>query len=195
MIVGGIVRSACARPSYQRLYASQLLGRTGYASGQRCSRVFATTVRHRKDEAKARTVQHEVAQKTEVAEGVKPESVQKEKPAAPSKQTSLLSEQTVSNKEQRKADWAIIKDMARYLWPKNDFGTRFRVGLSVGLLVGAKVAFPSFVLHTGHRVDRLIGSQCTSSILLQRHCRLHEHRFCDSRRYRDDRCGCFYICL
>lgn len=51
----------------------------------------------------------------------------------------LLAEQTVSNKEQRKADWAIIKDMSRYLWPKNDFKTKFRVGLSVGLLVGAKV--------------------------------------------------------
>lgn len=30
----------------------------------------------------------------------------------------LLSEQTVSNKEQRKADWAIMKEMSRYLWPK-----------------------------------------------------------------------------
>ena len=24
----------------------------------------------------------------------------------------------VSNKEQRKADWAIIKEMGRYIWPK-----------------------------------------------------------------------------
>lgn len=31
---------------------------------------------------------------------------------------NLLSEQTVSNKEQTKADWAIIKEMAQYLWPK-----------------------------------------------------------------------------
>ena len=30
----------------------------------------------------------------------------------------LLSEQTVSNKEQRRADWAIIKEMSTYLWPK-----------------------------------------------------------------------------
>lgn len=30
----------------------------------------------------------------------------------------LLSEATVANKEQRKADWAIIKEMAKYLWPK-----------------------------------------------------------------------------
>ena len=59
--------------------------------------------------------------------------------SATAKGGPLLAEQTVSNKEQRKADWAIIKDMAHYLWPKNDFSTRFRVGLSVGLLVGAKV--------------------------------------------------------
>lgn len=29
----------------------------------------------------------------------------------------LLAEQTVSNKQQRKADWAIMKEMSRYLWP------------------------------------------------------------------------------
>lgn len=43
------------------------------------------------------------------------------------------------NKERRKADWAIIKEMSRYLWPKDSLNTRVRVGLSVGLLVGAKV--------------------------------------------------------
>ncbi|KAL8738914.1 MAG: hypothetical protein Q9181_000366 [Wetmoreana brouardii] len=31
---------------------------------------------------------------------------------------NLLSEQSVSKKEQRKADWAIIKEMAHHLWPK-----------------------------------------------------------------------------
>lgn len=30
----------------------------------------------------------------------------------------LLTEQTVSNQAQRKADWAIMKEMSRYLWPK-----------------------------------------------------------------------------
>jgi ABC transporter ATM len=30
----------------------------------------------------------------------------------------LLSESTVANKEQRKADWAIMREMAKYLWPK-----------------------------------------------------------------------------
>jgi ATP-binding cassette subfamily B (MDR/TAP) protein 7 len=51
----------------------------------------------------------------------------------------LLQEQLLTNKEQRKADWAIIKEMSQYLWPKDNMGTRFRVGLSVGLLVGAKL--------------------------------------------------------
>lgn len=50
---------------------------------------------------------------------VKPETVEKSKPAVvPAGQDPLLAEQTLSNKEQRKADWAIIKEMSKYLWPK-----------------------------------------------------------------------------
>jgi hypothetical protein len=30
----------------------------------------------------------------------------------------LLNEEQLSSKEQRKADWGIMKEMARYLWPK-----------------------------------------------------------------------------
>lgn len=41
--------------------------------------------------------------------------------------------------EQRKADWAIIKEMSQYLWPKDSFGTKLRVGLAVSLLIGSKV--------------------------------------------------------
>lgn len=41
--------------------------------------------------------------------------------------------------EQRKADWAIMKEMSRYLWPKDSLNTKLRVGLAVFLLVGAKV--------------------------------------------------------
>ena len=44
-----------------------------------------------------------------------------------------------SNKEQRKADWAIMKEMSHYLWPKGNLDTKFRVGLAVSLLVGAKL--------------------------------------------------------
>ncbi|KAJ5321769.1 ABC transporter [Penicillium brevicompactum] len=51
----------------------------------------------------------------------------------------LLSEPMAANKEQRKADWAIMKEMAKYLWPKNDWGTKLRVGSALSLLIGAKI--------------------------------------------------------
>lgn len=35
-----------------------------------------------------------------------------------SKKTSLLAEVELTTKEQRKADWGIIKEMSKYLWPK-----------------------------------------------------------------------------
>ncbi|KAL8953620.1 MAG: hypothetical protein Q9222_000546 [Ikaeria aurantiellina] len=79
-------------------------------------------------------------------ETVKPENVKKPGQAvagfAPNTD-GLLSEQTVSNKEQRKADWAIIKEMAQYLWPKDDMGTKLRVGTALALLVGSKVSPPA----------------------------------------------------
>ena len=72
---------------------------------------------------------------------IKPESVQKPESAKPNppQNGNLLGEQTVSNKEQRKADWAIMKEMSRYLWPKDDVGAKIRVTTAFGLLVGAKV--------------------------------------------------------
>ncbi|RPB15180.1 iron-sulfur clusters transporter atm1 [Morchella conica CCBAS932] len=56
-----------------------------------------------------------------------------------SKKTNLLAEAELTTKEQRKADWGIIKEMSKYLWPKDDLGVKVRVGLSLGLLVGAKI--------------------------------------------------------
>ena len=38
--------------------------------------------------------------------------------ATATKKKDLLSEASMGNKEQRKADWAIMKEMAKYLWPK-----------------------------------------------------------------------------
>ncbi|KAL6233174.1 hypothetical protein BDW75DRAFT_195597 [Aspergillus navahoensis] len=54
-------------------------------------------------------------------------------------QKDLLSESTLASKEQRKADWAIMREMAKYLWPKGDWGTKLRVGTALSLLIGAKV--------------------------------------------------------
>ena len=75
-------------------------------------------------------------------ESIKPESYEepnKIKPDVAPKVDALLAEQTVSNKEQRKADWAIMKEMARYLWPKDDLGARARVATALALLVASKV--------------------------------------------------------
>ncbi|OJJ98033.1 hypothetical protein ASPACDRAFT_80144 [Aspergillus aculeatus ATCC 16872] len=55
------------------------------------------------------------------------------------KKKDLLSEATLATKEQRKADWAIMKEMAKYLWPKDDWGTKLRVGSALSLLIGAKI--------------------------------------------------------
>ncbi|KAH8895867.1 iron-sulfur clusters transporter ATM1 [Thozetella sp. PMI_491] len=40
--------------------------------------------------------------------------------------------------EQRKADWAIIKDMTKYLWPKHNPWAKARVVGAVGLMMGGK---------------------------------------------------------
>jgi len=79
---------------------------------------------------------------TEAPEGIKPESMQKNgftKIGGPPKADAFLAEQTVSNKEQRKADWAILKEMSRYLWPKGELGTKVRVGTAFALLIGSKL--------------------------------------------------------
>ena len=110
------------------------------------------------------------------ADSIKPESIQKPLPAvvdtsAPAKNNAtandpLLSEKTVSNKEQRKVDLAIMKEMSKYLWPKDNLGTRFRVGLSVGLLIGAKVCEQTFPVRFVCRLIYCIVAQCSNPILL-----------------------------
>ncbi|KAF9885177.1 Iron-sulfur clusters transporter atm1, mitochondrial [Aspergillus nanangensis] len=66
-----------------------------------------------------------------------PKDTQNAPTATPKK--DLLSEATVATKEQRKADWAIMREMVKYLWPKDDWGTKLRVGSALSLLIGAKI--------------------------------------------------------
>ena len=73
------------------------------------------------DRPRQQKTQGELQLRPEHFESIKPESYQepnKAKPAEAPKTDALLAEQTVSNKEQRKADWVIIKEMAKYIWPK-----------------------------------------------------------------------------
>ncbi|EAS36367.2 iron-sulfur clusters transporter atm1, mitochondrial [Coccidioides immitis RS] len=51
----------------------------------------------------------------------------------------LLGEATVTRQAQRKADWAIMREMTKYLWPKDDWGTKLRVGVALSLLIGGKI--------------------------------------------------------
>ena len=73
------------------------------------------------DSSKRQGAQGGVHLRPEQSESIKPESYQapsKTKSAEAPKTDALLAEQTVSNKEQRRADWIIIKEMAKYIWPK-----------------------------------------------------------------------------
>ena len=107
-----------ARPPGLRTLRSHAL------SSSHTTRVFATGPLHRKDVHGQRPLAGPAAAIAET-KAAKPEV--------------LLAEQMVTNREQRKADWAIMKEMSQYLWPKDNLGTRARVGLSVALLIGAKV--------------------------------------------------------
>lgn len=99
----------------------------------RCSiRTFQAS-RHLRDSSKATTTD-----KAGSASTAQDESKQK-LPSGTSKSSDPLAPVEKSAKEQRKADWAIMREMSHYLWPKGNFDTKFRVGLAVSLLIGAKV--------------------------------------------------------
>lgn len=60
-------------------------------------------------------------------ESMQPETLQTRNTSTPKvmpkvvpKIHSPIAENAVSNKEQRKADWAIMKEMTKYLWPQVD---------------------------------------------------------------------------
>lgn len=148
-----MLASRCARHAFKSSpYLASSIGISTFYNSELLNvpkaacRAFTTTPRHRREDPQDRVIQQTAGQKSELVEGIKPETVQKDAPAKPIELTvkdPLLAEQTVSNKEQRKADWAIIKEMSKYLWPKDNFGTRLRVGTAVTLLIGAKVLLSS----------------------------------------------------
>lgn len=43
------------------------------------------------------------------------------------------------NSQRNATDWAIIKQLMKYIWPKNDIGVKTRVVIALSLLVGGKV--------------------------------------------------------
>lgn len=125
------------------IYAKASLRHPRWAQPGVGLRVFTSTNRRLKDIPKGSAIQSQSLRNAKSADdipGSTPETAKKAALAIPTtarKDPLALDDKT--NKEQRKADWAIIKEMSQYLWPKDNMGTRVRVGLSLGLLVGAKV--------------------------------------------------------
>ena len=69
-----------------------------------------------------------------------PKDTAKPTPASPPKPVQALGEEGhVTQAEQRRKDWRIIKTLAKNLWPKNDWSTRGRIIFGVGLLIAGKV--------------------------------------------------------
>ncbi|RPB25735.1 iron-sulfur cluster transporter ATM1 [Terfezia boudieri ATCC MYA-4762] len=71
------------------------------------------------------------------------------------KKPDVLAQASLSTKEQRKEDWAIMKEMAKYLWPKDNMSIKIRVGVSLALLVGAKVLNVQVPFYFKNIVDSL----------------------------------------
>ncbi|TFY79936.1 hypothetical protein EWM64_g4076 [Hericium alpestre] len=68
-----------------------------------------------------------------------PADTQAQKPQAASEASAPSSDTNIIKREQRRRDWNIIRKLAVHIWPKDDWGTRGRVVLGVGLLVAGKV--------------------------------------------------------
>ena len=109
-----------------RLFSRPLYARAKYLSEQRLffplrhSLTYSSNLRQN-DSSGRQKAQGEFYIRHEQSESIKPEPYQepsKVKPAEAPQTDALLAEQTVSNKEQRRADWIIIKEMAKYIWPK-----------------------------------------------------------------------------
>jgi hypothetical protein len=73
-------------------------------------------------------------------------------------QPTKTSKATISNAEQRRRDWAIARRLLVHIWPKDDWGTRGRVVLGVGLLISGKVRLSSLTLSTFARSSLTICS-------------------------------------
>ncbi|GKT56102.1 iron-sulfur clusters transporter ATM1 [Colletotrichum tofieldiae] len=97
-------------------------------------RIFQTSAPSRREQPKNQATT-KLGDGDDKASG-KPLKAEPKKPAAA---VDPLATPEKSAQEQRKADWAIMKEMSRYLWPKDSMSTKFRVGLAVSLLIGAKV--------------------------------------------------------
>ncbi|KXH48228.1 iron-sulfur cluster transporter ATM1 [Colletotrichum nymphaeae SA-01] len=135
MIIRAVTKAPLACPrgiSHTQFYRPAWLPQSPRAP----IRIFQTSAPSRRDQSKPPAT-------TKVDNGADKTTAQpsKAEPPKAKKSTAVdpLATPEKSTQEQRKADWAIMKEMSRYLWPKDSLSTKFRVGLAVSLLIGAKV--------------------------------------------------------
>ncbi|KAK1464806.1 iron-sulfur cluster transporter ATM1 [Colletotrichum melonis] len=135
MIIRAVTKAPLACPrgiSHTQFYRPAWLPQSPRAP----IRIFQTSAPSRRDQPKPPTT-------AKIDNGADKTTAQlsKAEPAKVKKSTAVdpLATPEKSTQEQRKADWAIMKEMSRYLWPKDSLSTKFRVGLAVSLLIGAKV--------------------------------------------------------
>lgn len=57
-----------------------------------------------------------------------------------SKKVPTVGGSTVDVNKRNATDWAIIRQLMKYIWPKNDIGVKSRVVIALGLLLGGKVS-------------------------------------------------------
>jgi hypothetical protein len=65
-------------------------------------------------------------------------------------QDSTGDSDVVSQAEQRRTDWSVIRKLLQHVWPRNDWYTRGRVLLGFGLLISGKVCGTPSVIYLDH---------------------------------------------
>lgn len=142
MLARALTTRLCSTSTLSSPIFSQRAAGLGIAVTSQHRHFFRNSFR-REQQTKPTKVPDDVPVRVETSEAFKPESAEKPQPASRNAATpenvSLDGGQTVSNKEQRKVDLAIMREMVRYLWPKGEFGTKLRVSTALAFLVGAKI--------------------------------------------------------
>lgn len=90
---------------------------------------------------------------------------------------ALNDAQKVSDREQRLTDWAIVRKLARNIWPSGPGSTEIKIRVvgALGLLVAGKVSSNLGFLGIASYLP-LVDPQCPSSLFLQANRRCNERR-------------------
>jgi ABC transporter ATM len=70
----------------------------------------------------------------------KPTFIPKATPVFVEKKVPTVGGSAIEANKRNATDWAIIRQLMKYIWPKNDIGVKSRVVIALSLLVGGKVS-------------------------------------------------------